>query len=105
MQISKIIAGLIVLSIWSSACVRKTDVIDPTPAPVAGKGGLGTLRITPERREKNIDSCHIFLKYNATSMPDSFKYDDSLWVKQADGRPIAEFDSLRKGSYYMYGIG
>jgi len=105
MRTSHIIASVVTFSLLAGACVRKQDVIAPAPSPVAGKGGHNALRITPQAREKNIDSCLILLKYNAIKMPDSFKYDDAKWVTQQDGRPIAKFDSLAKGDYYIYAIG
>jgi hypothetical protein len=105
MRISHITTGLLFFVVLAIGCVRKTKTIDPAPSPVAGKGGHANLRITPKNRERNIDSCLVRLKYNAFEGTDTMKYDDTAWVVRKDGKPIAEFDSLKQGDYYFSAIG
>jgi hypothetical protein len=106
MRRSHIITGLLFLFVLAIGCVRKTKIVDPTPAPVGGLGGHGSLRVTPKYRDKPIDSCMIWIKYNAYEAPDSpMKYDDSAWVKTKDGKPLAQFDSLKQGNYFFRAIG
>lgn len=105
MRTSHILAGLLAFSLFTASCVRKTEVNPTEPKPKAGKTGLTTLRITPQHHEKNIDSCWVYLKYNATARPDDGMYDDSLLVTPQDGKPIAKFTFLNKGDYYVYGVG
>lgn len=105
MRTTHILSGLLALSILAASCARKTEIIPPDPKPVGGKGGNTTLRITPQHHDKRIDSCHIFIKYDATARPGNMVFDDSMWVTPEDGRPIAKFQGLLKGDYYIYGIG
>lgn len=80
------------LSILGS-CSRKDDE-DP---------GLATLKLTPQHHGKNIDSCMVFIKFDAIDVPSG--YDDSAWVKQENGKPVATFTGLKKGNYYLFGKG
>lgn len=105
MRTSHILTGLLALSIFSTSCVRKTTIDEPESKPIAGKGGLTTLSIIPQHHEKNIDSCTIYIKYNATARPATGVYDDSLMVVPLNGHPVAKFEGLKKGDYYIYGVG
>jgi hypothetical protein len=105
MRTSHILTGVVLLGILSTGCVRETEVKEPEKKPDAGKGGNTTLRLTPQHHLKNIDSCWIYVKYNATSKPSSMVFDDSMKVTPEDGRPIANFPNLKKGDYYFYGAG
>ena len=105
MRTSNILSGLLALSILAASCARKTDIITPDPKPVGGKGGLTTLLIIPEHHEIKIDSCTIYIKYDATAMPFNGIYDDSMSVTPQNGRSEAKFAGLSKGNYYIYGVG
>lgn len=72
---------------------------------LAGKGGLAVLKITPRHHGRQIDSCTIYIKYNAVDAPSGGSYDDSAQTVLIDGVPIATFDSLKRGNYYLYGLG
>ncbi len=78
------------------SCERKED-------EVAGKGGNATLKVTPQHHADNIDSCTVFLKYNAQDMPGS--YDEEVKCVLENGIPVATFSGLKKGDYYVYGRG
>jgi hypothetical protein len=80
-----------------SGC-RKND-----KGPPAGKGGTMNLRITPQHHGENIDSCMIYIKYNALDAPVGF--DDSLACINSEGRSVALFSGLKKGNYYLFGKG
>lgn len=69
----------------------------------AGKGGWAILNIIPQHHGKTIDSCTIYIKYNATEIPQS--YDDSAVCVLTDSIPVATFSELKKGNYYLYGRG
>lgn len=71
--------------------------------PVGGKGGNATLRVSPMHHTEYIDSSMVYIKYNATSMPSAF--DDSMMCVQSGGKPVATFGQLKKGNYYVYGVG
>ncbi|MBL7682907.1 MAG: hypothetical protein JNK00_06065 [Flavipsychrobacter sp.] len=83
------------------SCGRKEP--EPTNTDIAGKGGSATLKITPKHHSKNIDSCTIYIKYNAQDIPNS--YDDSIKAVKENGKPVATFSQLKKGKYYLYGYG
>lgn len=79
---------------------------DDTPTPdVGGKGGNATLLVTPRHHGNKIDSCTVYIKYNATDEPSDGRYDDSAKCVQISGLPVATFSSLKKGKYYLYGYG
>ncbi len=83
-----------------AACERKQ------PTPVGGKGGKGgnaTLKVTPQHHGENIDSCTIYLKYNAQDKPSA--YDEEVKCVKENGKPVATFTNLNKGNYYVYGDG
>ena len=73
--------------------------------PIGGKGGSGTLRITPRHHTRLIDSCTVYIKYNAVDAPIDGRYDDSVMCTAAGGVTVAEFSGLKKGNYYLYGFG
>lgn len=84
-----------------SAC-KTSD--DPQPS-IGGKGGNGTIKVTPRHHGSPIDSCTIYIKYNATDEPANKQYDDSMKCVQVGGLPVAAFTGLKKGNYYLYGYG
>ena len=70
---------------------------------LAGKGGNGTLKVTPKHDSSEIDSCTIYIKYNSLGV--ATIYDDSVKVVQVNNSPVATFGGLKKGHYYLYGKG
>lgn len=96
--------GLVAILCFSACKDKKTET--PAPAVVAGKGGSSILRVIPRHHSKEIDSCTVYIKYNAQDLPANGKYDDSLKVvKDSSGHPYAIFTGLKKGNYYLYGYG
>jgi hypothetical protein len=71
--------------------------------PLAGKGGNTTLRMTPMHHSVNIDSCTVYIRYNATDASSS--YNDSAKCIAVGGKPVAVFPQLKKGKYYIFGQG
>ncbi len=82
---------------------------DPKPEPeqIGGKGGSTTLKAIPRHHSRLIDSCMVYIKYNASDMPATHSYDDSVRavVSPTDSIPYAIFTGLKKGKYYLYGYG
>lgn len=91
---------LLALSLISLAGCNGKD--DPAPQ-TAGKGGAATLRVTTRHHTKLIDSCMVYIKYNASSLPASF--DDSARVSVSRSDTLATFAGLKAGKYYLYGKG
>lgn len=75
------------------------------PKPVAGKGGGASLRITPNHDTLNIDSCMLYIKYDAQVVPFDGKYDDSAKALMIQGTPVATFSGLKTGNYYLLAKG
>ena len=71
----------------------------------AGKGGNATLRIVPKHHNenKNIVNGKIYIKYNAQDAPSTF--DDSADCIMTSGVSTATFTGLKKGNYYLTGVG
>lgn len=69
-----------------------------------GKGGNATLRITPEYANYFIDTCTVYIKYGTHDAPANGVYDDSTICVIAD-TPVAVFNGLTTGLYYLYGVG
>lgn len=88
------------LFIAIGACKKKKD---DEPKAIGGKGGSAVINATAKHHGKNIDSCTIYIKYNATNMPSS--YDDSVKCVMSNGKPVASFSGLKTGDYYLYGRG
>jgi hypothetical protein len=87
------------------SCVRENPIADPVVDPVAGKGGKATLRITPKHHGKAIETCTVYLAYNATNLPNPLAFDDTANLILQDNKWLARFDSLKQGNYYIYGVG
>lgn len=100
-NISIIAALLLTLSIVTS-CTRENEIIIPDTSLKGGKGGLATVRVTPQLHERDIDSCIIYVGYAKDTRQPLENYDNALDVSYQEGRPRATFDSLKKGSYYFY---
>jgi hypothetical protein len=97
---------IVVLSIVIFSCDRdRNNVKVPVNDPVsAGKGGFANLKITAMDDTLAIDSCQIFIKYNASQLPTQF--DDSAWCTFVDQKPpVVTFTNLKKGNYYIYARG
>jgi len=94
--------ALALISILSLVACKSKD--DPQPS-IGGKGGNATLNVTPRHHGKAIDSCTIYIKYNATDAPNTGQYDDSIKCSTIGGIPVASFTNLKKGNYYLYGYG
>jgi hypothetical protein len=104
MNCSKIIAfASIVATIAFTSCERKE------PVEIAGKGGKANIVAVPRHHGKFINECTMYIKYNTNDLPSpTFNpslYDDSLRCTVADGKPSANFTGLKKGKYYIYGVG
>lgn len=80
-----------------TACERDETIT------VGGKGGNATLKVTPQHHGDNIDSCTVYLKYNAQDKPST--YDEQVTCVMENGKPVATFANLNKGNYYVYGKG
>jgi hypothetical protein len=72
---------------------------------IAGKGGNATLRIVPKHHNenKNIINAKVYIKYNAQDATTNF--DDSADCIMTSGVSTATFRGLKKGNYYLMGIG
>lgn len=72
-----------------------------------GGGGTATLVVLPQHHNisKNIDTCKVYIKYNAQNTPANGQYDDSTNCTCANGVVTCTFDSLRNGDYYLFGLG
>ena len=89
--------GLLVIVMCG--CIR------PASTGIGGLGGKAVLVVTPTHRELNVDSCKIYIKYNAQDAPLNGAYDDSQSVKLQDTVPVAFFTGLLNGNYYIYAYG
>lgn len=80
-----------------------------TPKSTGGKGGNASFEITPNHDGVDIDSCKVFIKYDASVIPVNNQFDDSVWaVRDARDRtkpPVATFSELKPGNYYIYAKG
>lgn len=104
MQLIRLLTACTLLSLSFSACNSDDDT-----QPMAGKGGPTSLRVTPFHHDKanTIDSCTVYIKYNAQDAPSGGVYDDSAKVQGAgNGVPAqATFPGLQPGNYYLFGRG
>lgn len=96
---------LLALSILTlvTACKKKKTSDTDEVGTTAGKGGLATLMVTPKHHSKYIDSCTVYIKYNAINLPAA--YDDSIKCISWGGKPVAVFPKMNKGNYYFFGKG
>jgi hypothetical protein len=97
-QYALLLAGILLLL---TGC--KPD--DTEPDPIGGKGGSATLGVIPRHHARVIDSCMVYIKYNAVDTPANGRYDDSARVVKGTGESRATFSGLKKGKYYVYGYG
>lgn len=103
MRTRLIFSALIVTAI-AIGC-RKNETAVPPADPIGGKGGRTTLKISGKHYTKELDSCTIYIKYNAETMPADMKFDDTANVKNVNGRYMVRFDSLKQGKYYLFAKG
>lgn len=91
-------SALLMIALGAASCQRQDK---------AGKGGEATLKVTPQHHGNNIEQCVIYLKYNSSTPPSETTegYDEQASVAMEDGKPVATFTKLRKGKYYIYGLG
>lgn len=69
-----------------------------------GTGGKSSVKGYAKHHSAPIPNCTIYIKYGATDFPGSNtgNYDASV---KADGSGHYEISGLRKGNYYLYGVG
>jgi hypothetical protein len=96
---------LAAFSAISIGCDKDKDpVVTPPPPVKAGKGGNNTLRIVPIHSGNNIDSCFLYIKYNALDMPSFF--DDSVYCTYDSKKEFSgSFTNLQPGNYFLYAKG
>ena len=69
----------------------------------AGLGGTSVLSIMPTNALSGyVDSCTVYIKYNATQAPGNNVYDDSEVCKLVNGVSVATFSNLNVGNYYIH---
>ena len=89
----------------------KIHFLLPLLAPIlllsCSKGDEETavLNVTPRHHGRQIDSCTVYIKYDAVDAPANGRYDDSAKCIPVGGIPVATFNGLKKGNYYLYGYG
>jgi hypothetical protein len=95
----KLILATVSLFVITSGCKckRPGDEVN-----IGGKGGNVTLNVTTQHHENDL-SAMVYIKYNATEEPAS--YDDSVKTETVNGHPVASFSGLKKGKYYLHGVG
>lgn len=74
----------------------------PDTKPMAGKGGKATLVLAAKHHTQYVDSVMCYIKYNEQDLPTGGVFDDSVRTKIKNGKPVAHFTGLKKGSYYIY---
>lgn len=95
---SKVIITILALTCMAclSAC-RKNKITG------GGWGGNAAIRVAGQHDGRDLDSCWIFIKYNATEAPKTTGFDDSAVAAVRDlGRPLAMFSHLTTGNYYLF---
>lgn len=94
---------LAVILLAVAACKKTGYQYVPQPDNThAGKGGNATFKITAQHGGTDIDSAHVFIKYNSLIPPDG-PYDDSAWCTLTDQKPpVVTFTGLKKGNYFVY---
>jgi hypothetical protein len=101
----RLAAGLLLLSLAVS-CTRENEIIEPAPAPVGGKTGKITLNVTPRHHGANITTATVYIRYNSLEYPKADnRFDDSAAVELKNNVPVATFDSLAQGNYFLYAKG
>ncbi|MEI8279016.1 MAG: hypothetical protein WCG87_04580 [Bacteroidota bacterium] len=104
MRSSLIVASLFIL-MFAFGCGKQDagPVVIPTSAG-RGDSGRAILSVIPRHNGMNVDTATVYIKYNALNAPVN-GYDDSMVCTLNAGNPLAKFDSLRNGNYYLYCTG
>jgi hypothetical protein len=90
-----------ILLLFSLAACHKSG----TNVSGGGKGGHITLEMMPEHADDLIDTAIAYIKYGSHDAPANGIYDDSAVCVVVNGKPLAIFDSLTTGLYYVYVLG
>lgn len=94
---------MVSLTVLGTAACKKDD---DNPGPIGGKGGHATIRAYAQHHKPpSLDSMKIFIKYNASELPASLVFDDSMKVVKTAADTVAIFTNLKPGKYYLYGDG
>ncbi len=85
-------------------CIYLTTSITLYSCHKAGTGGKSSVSGSVYHHSKLIPAAIVYIKYGATEFPgaDVSVYDDHI---TADANAHYEFSGLRKGSYFLYGVG
>jgi hypothetical protein len=102
MKVTFFIFALFLFYVFIVGGCKKTGGIGITGG---GIGGNVTINLIPEHHDSLIDSCVFYIKYGTLDAPSDSVYDDSTFCKLQAGIPIATFQSLTPGIYYIYGKG
>ncbi len=72
--------------------------------PEGGIGGDSSIVFTAKHHDDLIPFCKVFIKYDTQSFPgvDTTAYDDMITT---DNSAAGSFTDLKKGNYYLYGVG
>lgn len=86
------IVGLVIITALFSSCVKE------------GPGGKAVITGTVKHHAQPIPGAVVYIKYNATESPGSNTtyYDASV---TADAQAHYEFVNLKRGDYFLFGIG
>lgn len=85
------------------SCTRENPVLPDPPPETPGPGGKATIRVSPQVRDRPMDSTTIYVYY---LQPDTtVQINDSARVTWVDGAPRAVFKNLQKGNYHFWGHG
>ena len=101
MKVANHIAFIIAFCVLATGCKPKASCISSG----GGKGGSGTIMVSPTHSGSYVDSCMVYIKYGTLDEPASGAYDDSQKCVLADTIPVATFTNLKPGLYYFYGNG
>ncbi|MBS1779589.1 MAG: hypothetical protein JST70_09725 [Bacteroidetes bacterium] len=105
MRTKHIIPGLVMATMLLASCYRKQDVVPRPENPVGGRGGKSKITVTAKHFDQTVDTGWVFIKYDATSRPANWMFDDSMQILSQNGTYQAVFDSLKRGNYYFYARG
>lgn len=103
-KVLSIVGGAMLILVCSASSCKRDE-----PVEIAGKGGNASIKAVPKHHSKYINNCTMYIKYNTNDLPSAIfnasQYDDSLRCMVVDGIPYATFTGLKKGKYYVYGLG
>jgi hypothetical protein len=95
---------VVIVVLWAaliSGCRKTSSAI----VAGGGRGGRGSIWVTPTHGNNFVDSCVIYIKYGTLGAPANGVYDDSAKCQMLGITPVAIFDSLTTGQYYLFGSG